>query len=560
MRLKSSYGGTLLRTGSKGDAVKKTQQALASRAYPCKATGLFDGETRRCVVQFQTDSKLKPDGLVGPLTWGKLFGELPPEQPSEEAIAALRSIKRRSNVYRKPTEQDKAGRGILPTGKRDDRSERIYPAWVLGPRRQVDSLVRQMYALLPNPNTAFVITDRLVQYPQEYLPYILESKDVILIGSLVGLGNSPTIPAWRLQRQTRELGYLEQSIQLAQALKRPIKSIIVAMGDSPNPAKANIRAQLQSRLNSLLDKYRLSTLKRPLTWGADEAVLMAFAQTLPPAKVLVRISNPDCRHHYEASETSREIVPQKLGVMGLSKVNDGWDFDDEFAQNSAEWDFEVAILTRRPGGSINRFQADDREQARFDGAFLSRYQSYSPERRRKLAIIDGRLFNGAWDARAALPHCDLLAFGSWGTFGNAVGSTLAVAKILAHVDNTLAQKQLYLEAVAHDVFANGYAEAQSGELKTRVDRAGIGFNHYRYDTAQRTAQVFKILNSLVNERMQAHFAGTDCLDGRRFRFTPQLWRTFESEVHLVPSLAEEVARAGVFRKDLDANAFHPLLA
>ncbi|NET49615.1 MAG: hypothetical protein F6K09_13025, partial [Merismopedia sp. SIO2A8] len=135
-----------------------------------------------------------------------------------------------------------------------------------------------------------------------------------------------------------------------------------------------------------------------------------------------------------------------------------------------------------------------------------------------------------------------------------VGATLAIAKILFFAKNPLAQKQLYLEAVAHDVFANGYAEAQRGELKERLAKAGIKFEHFDgYGTYKETTKVFEILNKFVNKRMSEHFKDTNCLEGKELRFTPQLWRTFESEVHLKPPLLEKIDQVGVFREDLDWN-------
>jgi len=479
---------------------------------------------------------------------------------SPNTIKVLQKIQSRKDIYHQPTYQDKEGKGIWPQSQNDGRSEVIYPPFVLGPRRQVDSLVRQVLSLLPIPDTAFIVTDRLVQYPEEYLSYISKARNVVLIGSFVGIGAWQDYPDWAIARHNRELWQLEQSIRLVQALKCNITSIVVAMGDSPNAAAANVRQQLQQRLDTLFDQCNLSSLKKPITWGADETVLIAFAQTLPNTKVLIRISNPECKHHYDGLQTSKDIVEKKLAPIGLTKVNPDWDFDADFPKNNPNWDFEVAILTRRPGGIINDYQSNDTKQAEFDNAFLKRYQNYSAEQRSKLAIIDGRLFNGAWDARSVLPYCDLLAFGSWGTMGNATGATLAIAKTLFHAKNPIAQKQLYLEAVAHDVFANGYAEAQRGELKNRVKKAGIQFQHWDgYKELSEVTTVFKILNELVNTRMKEHFSGTTAWENRTFRFIPQLWRTFESEVHLVPALHEPIAQAGVFRKDLDSNIFNPAI-
>lgn len=118
----------------------------------------------------------------------------------------------------------------------------------------------------------------------------------------------------------------------------------------------------------------------------------------------------------------------------------------------------------------------------------------------------------------------------------------------------------YLEAVAHDVFANGYTEAQRGALKTQVKSAGIEFKHWEgYDNQSEVTKVFQILNELVNTRMKTHFASTTCIGGGELHFTPQLWRTFESEVHLVPPLLGNIALAGVFRQD-SQDTFHPFIA
>jgi len=564
----STYPGTVLEKGSKEEeAVKKLQEELNEKGYFCDIDGDFGKETEKQVKEFQKDQGvLLVDGIVGPLTWEKLFNEIPPEEPSKATMKVLETLSSRKDIYHQPTYQDNTGTGMLVSkGKKGRLSEHIYPPFVLGPRRQVDSLVRQMQVLLPNQDTAFIITDRLVQYPHEYLPYISGAKSVVLIGSFVGIGSTEEDLKKAPERHKRELWQLEQSIRLTQAMKRPIQSVIFAMGDSHRPEATQVRTQMQGKLDTLLEQYNLSHLKKPITWGADETVLMAFAQTLDfgqsPKKLLIRISNPESKHRYDGEKPAKEITTEKLEAIGLTKVNQGWDFDSSFPTTNTDWDFEVAILTRRPGGSNNEYKANDLEQAQLDEDFLSRYRAYSPEQRSKLVIIDGRLFNGAWDSRSALQNCDLLAFGSWGTFGNVVGATLAIAKILFFAQNPLAQKQLYLEAVAHDIFANGYAEAQKGELKQQVNKMGsIKFDHYYgYKTEKDVAQVFAILNKLVSQRIKEHFAGTNCLEGKNLRFTPQLWRTFESEVHLMPPFEPEIAQVGVFRKDLDPKVFQPPL-
>ena len=449
-------------------------------------------------------------------------------------------------VYHQPTEQDKEGLGIYPHDGVDGRSERIYPTHVLGPRRQVDSLVRQLSALLPTQDTAFIIAERFVQFPEEHLATISKFNKVVLVQSFVGIGKADEYPDWAKARHQKELWRLEQSIRLLQAKNLQIVGVVSAMGDSSSHVAKDVRNQIEKQLHQLLDNYDLSGLKLPITWGADELIAMAIAQTLPTTKVRIRIANNDTQLWYDALRSPHEVLSAKLPTLGLQEVEH-------------DWDFEVAILTRRKNGSIDDYQGNDSQQAALDQEFLKPYKNYSSEQRQKLTIIDGRRFNGAWNADSVLPYSDLLAFGSWGTFGNAVGSTLATAKVLFHAQNLVAQKQLYLEAVAHDVFANGYAEAQRGGFKDKLKHdTGITYTHGQgYGDIAKVRKVFEVLNQYVNQLMQAHFAGNSDVKDRIFRFTPQLWRTFESEVHLWPRLSGEVHKVGIYRTDLDAIAFNP---
>nr|WP_238159026.1 peptidoglycan-binding domain-containing protein [Priestia megaterium] len=61
--------GTVLKKGSKGNAVKELQQKLTSLGYNTKGTdGIFGANTEAAVRNFQKDNKLAVDGIAGPNT------------------------------------------------------------------------------------------------------------------------------------------------------------------------------------------------------------------------------------------------------------------------------------------------------------------------------------------------------------------------------------------------------------------------------------------------------------------------------------------------------------
>ena len=63
----------MLRTGSRGDAVRKLQELLNAKGYTCGSVdGIFGSKTYAAVLAFQKANGLAADGIVGPLTWGKL--------------------------------------------------------------------------------------------------------------------------------------------------------------------------------------------------------------------------------------------------------------------------------------------------------------------------------------------------------------------------------------------------------------------------------------------------------------------------------------------------------
>src|SRR5687768_7042407 len=70
-----SSASRLLRTGSKGQAVRELQQALAKDGFnPGPIDGDFGPLTRGAVLAYQRANHLAVDGIVGPQTWGSLRG------------------------------------------------------------------------------------------------------------------------------------------------------------------------------------------------------------------------------------------------------------------------------------------------------------------------------------------------------------------------------------------------------------------------------------------------------------------------------------------------------
>ena len=61
-----------LQRGAEGDNVRRLQKALGLNGQAVKVDGEFGPATERAVVAFQKARGLKPDGIVGPLTWAAL--------------------------------------------------------------------------------------------------------------------------------------------------------------------------------------------------------------------------------------------------------------------------------------------------------------------------------------------------------------------------------------------------------------------------------------------------------------------------------------------------------
>jgi len=169
-------------------------------------------------------------------------------------------------------------------------------------------------------------------------------------------------------------------------------------------------------------------------------------------------------------------------------------------------------------------------------------QTFTLEDKKKLVTIDGRLYNGAWDA-LSLPSLELdqLAYGAWGTFGNNIGSTLAIAKVLFHLKSLpeekeyaeKLQKQMLIESIAHDQFLIGWKEAKSKQEGTLYQKLEADIENFpgdfkSYTNYENLEKSYAIINQFINERMESHYAQKYPL-----KVIPQLWRHFEAQTFLL---------------------------
>lgn len=71
----AATGSNLLKIGSRGEEVTKVQTELLKRGYfNHEVTGYYGNITYNAVLNFQKDSNIRIDGIVGPQTREKLFG------------------------------------------------------------------------------------------------------------------------------------------------------------------------------------------------------------------------------------------------------------------------------------------------------------------------------------------------------------------------------------------------------------------------------------------------------------------------------------------------------
>jgi len=88
----------VLQLGSRHEKVLELQQLLSQQVRPIPLTGHFDYETEMTVKSFQSRMFLKPDGVVGPLTWQVLTTGIPVKMPilsqgcAGDAVAAVQEL------------------------------------------------------------------------------------------------------------------------------------------------------------------------------------------------------------------------------------------------------------------------------------------------------------------------------------------------------------------------------------------------------------------------------------------------------------------------------------
>jgi hypothetical protein len=491
-------------------------------------------------------------------------------------IVALNNEFPEIGVYHKTTDQDRVGSsdsksliGIHPCNgtpnckESDSRSEKVYLPFVMSTRRQTDSMVRQAYRLLPEKHrktTAFLIIDRLLQYPECYIPYIEKKENVVLIGSFSGIGkgitdkekyNGTDNGSGAKTFHSLQLRQLEYAIQFIESLNKPIIDIVFSMGDSPSTYAEEIRKEKEKDVIGIIQKNctkcQLYLSDFELSWGADDTVLKAFARRLGnDFKLKVVIEDPFAENRYEANKTTKEIVKSQIKSLLIK--------EDENSFTA-----QVFIFSRDPKKPRESQQAEDKN-------FRKKYLLNIPKNQySKSIIVDGREPNGALNLDSLPPSDEFLAYGSWGTFSNALVQTLSIAKILHYSqvrNKEQVQRQFLLEAVAHDAFFIGYEQAQSpnSPLRKKLLNYDVTYcgNDYPY-TKDDVIKIYKGINDFVNEQISSKEVSEKItgIGATKFTFVPQLWRAFESEVYASDG---QLSFAGVYRTDLDQQTFNPTRA
>lgn len=81
----------LCELGDSNDVVRQLQQRLATQ-YALDVTGIYDNTTDQYVRAYQTANSITANGIVGPITWNKLFPILKMGRGSKDQVRALQML------------------------------------------------------------------------------------------------------------------------------------------------------------------------------------------------------------------------------------------------------------------------------------------------------------------------------------------------------------------------------------------------------------------------------------------------------------------------------------
>lgn len=106
----------------RGEDVIAVQERLRALSFTSGASdGIYGPRTEGAVRQFQSAQGLRPDGMVGPLTWNRLF-EVQPERDYKKRLAVLLPEMTQSHTFRDSVSWVLTAKGISIDGANPERS------------------------------------------------------------------------------------------------------------------------------------------------------------------------------------------------------------------------------------------------------------------------------------------------------------------------------------------------------------------------------------------------------------------------------------------------------
>tara|TARA_B100000029_G_scaffold162201_2_gene158271 strand:+ start:6558 stop:6902 length:345 start_codon:yes stop_codon:yes gene_type:complete len=96
--------------------VRSLQEALVAKGHRIGIDGRFGISTQRCVVEFQNENNLTPDGNVGPATWAALEGgakkkKAEPKVEAEEKAEEKKPATKKAPAKKAPAKKAPAKKG-----------------------------------------------------------------------------------------------------------------------------------------------------------------------------------------------------------------------------------------------------------------------------------------------------------------------------------------------------------------------------------------------------------------------------------------------------------------